>query len=126
MGAQLGDGIVIVLAPDEIGVARRIDSVESHDGPTSVHGQLHDIAVQLLCKWVCGINNQADAVLATECCHRWHIQGSCNALPMHEVNLLLHAVSGIEEGGAGLFKFLDGRASLGGASKNQYHASPFL
>ena len=115
--------------PNRFGMAWREDALKSDDWCV---GQLTDLfhrAVQFLCKWMGGIDNEPDALLLAEPHHFLAVHGSVHLDAMVQRDVLLPRFGGVVECVARLLKCGNSLPSFCGASENQYHSfspSPFL
>ena len=121
LGLKLRHGILIVLAPDHVLGAGRIDAVVADDGRADMTGHEEQVAVQLLGERVGGVDEEADAVLAAALNHLRNIHVTLQVHAVHQFNLLAVAAGGIVVAAARLLEHLHGLAALRRSSEDQYH-----
>ena len=115
------DGIVVIIAPNDVRTARRIDALVTYHRQRESFGHDGHRAMQHLGEGMGGVDQQPDLLLPTERLHRLLIHRTREAGAMMAIHLLVRVARGIEIGTACLVGRLHGGAPLGRPPKDQDH-----
>ena len=121
IGLHPTDGIVVIIAPNDVRTARRIDALVTHHRQREPFGHDGHRPVQHLGERMGGVDKQPDLLLPTKCLHRLLIERAREAGAMMAIHLLVRVARRIEIRTARLVGRLHGGAPLGRPPKDQNH-----
>ena len=121
IGLHPTNGIVVIVAPNDVRTARRIDALVTHHRQREPFGHDGHRAMQHLGEGMGGVDQQPDLLLPTERLHRLLIHRTREAGAMMAIHLLVRIARGIEIGTARFVGRLHGSAPLGRPPKDQDH-----
>ena len=99
----------------------RVNAVIPDNRSLDMLGEKQQITMQVFCKRMGSIHNEADIMLLTTGNHLRHFHTSRQMNTMYKVDFLPIAASRIIIGGASLFQYLYGLTALRRSSEYQYH-----
>ena len=115
------DGIVVIIAPNDVRTARRIDALVTYHRQRESFSHDGHRAMQHLGKRMGSVDKQPDLLLSTKCLHRLLIHRTREAGAMMAIHLLVRVARGIEIRTARLVGRLHSGAPLGRPPKDQDH-----
>ena len=98
------------------------DALIADEGQPQHQGYLHHRCMQALGKWMGGIYEQANIMLATELLHCRFVHGSIDAYTKRQDKLLLTSLGAVEERFARLFQHFCSLAAFCGTAENENHS----
>ena len=113
--------LVIVINPNDIRIARGIDSFISYGRDACCFRNLSNRLVKLRCKGMGCIDDETDVMLLTKRTHRLLIKGTIQTNAVMQGNILLTCLGAVIIGIASLFQHFHSLTAFRRSSKYEYN-----